>query len=444
MYDLILKNVSVVTDGDTTVADVAIKGDRIEKIANSIQSPAMTELNLEGKYLLPGVIDDQVHFREPGLTHKADIQSEAIAAVAGGVTSFMEMPNTKPPAVTLEELEKKYDRAAQISPANYSFFLGATNNNAEVIKRVDPHTVCGVKIFMGSSTGNMLVDNETALNLIFQHSPMLIATHCEDEATIAQNASYYVDKYGDDLHARHHPEIRSREGCWLSSVQAMDLARTHDSRLHILHISTADEVGLFRNDIPLTDKKITSEVCVHHLTFQSEDYERLGNQIKCNPAIKYGFDREKLWEGLLDNRLDIIATDHAPHTWEEKSNPYSKAPSGVPLIQHTLDLMLDHMHQGRISIERVVEKMCHAPAQCFDIADRGYIREGYKADFVIVNLSQNWTVSKENLLYKCGWSPLEGKEFKAKILSTYVNGVEVYDGSKVLGITPGQRLLFAR
>lgn len=444
MFDLILKNVTVVSDGKSQVNDVGIIGDTIAKIAPQIGGDTKAELNLEGKHLLPGVIDDQVHFREPGLTHKADIQSEAIAAVAGGVTSFMEMPNTKPPAVTLAELEKKYDRAAQISPANYSFFLGATNDNSEVIKTVNPNTVCGVKIFMGSSTGNMLVDNETALNLIFQHSPMLIATHCEDEDTIAQNMAYFKDKYGDNLHARQHPEIRSREGCWLSSKQAIGLAEKHGSRLHILHISTADEVDLFRNDIPLTEKKITSEVCVHHLTFESNDYEVLGNQIKCNPAIKYAPDREKLWQGLLANNLDIIATDHAPHTWEEKSKPYLQAPSGVPLIQHTLDLMLYHMADGRISIERVVEKMCHAPAQCFDIIDRGYIREGYKADFVIVDLNKKWKVSKDNILYKCGWSPLEGREFGAKILSTYVNGVEVYDGDKVLGVTPGQRLTFDR
>ncbi len=444
MYDLILRNVTIVSDGTSKVSDVAIKADIIEKIDSQISGDAVKEINLEGKHLLPGIIDDQVHFREPGLTHKADIQSEAIAAVAGGVTSFMEMPNTKPPAITLPELEKKYTRAAQISPANYSFFLGATNDNIEVIKSVDPKAVCGVKIFMGSSTGNMLVDNETALNLLFEHSPMLIATHCEDEETIAQNIAYYTEKFGEDLHARHHPEIRSREGCWLSSTQAMELAKQYNSRLHILHITTADEVDIFRNDIPLTEKRITSEVCVHHLTFESKDYETLGNQIKCNPAVKYDFDRARLWEGLLDNHLDIIATDHAPHTWEEKSKPYAQAPSGVPLIQHTLDLMLDHMHDGRISIERVVEKMCHAPAQCFDISDRGYIREGYKADMVVVDLDHKWTVTKDNLLYKCGWSPLENKEFQSKILSTYVNGVEVYDGHKVHNITPGQRLTFDR
>ena len=444
MYDLILKQVTLVNEGQQTRCDIAITGDTIVKIAPQISAPSKNERNLEGKYLMPGVIDDQVHFRQPGLECKADIASESRAAVAGGVTTFMEMPNTKPPAVTLPELEKKYDVAAQVSPSNYSFFLGATNDNVDVIKSVDPKNVCGVKIFMGSSTGNMLVDNEKALELIFRHSPMLIATHCEDEETIAQNMQYYKAQFGESLTALDHPRIRSREGCWLSSVKAMELARNEDARLHILHISTADETALFRNDIPLTEKKITSEVCVHHLTFESKDYETHGNQIKCNPAIKYDFDREALWTALADDRLDIIATDHAPHTWEEKSQHYLKAPSGVPLIQHTLTLMLEHMLDGRISIERVVEKMCHAPAQCFDVEKRGYIREGYKADMVVFELDSIWTVEKSNLLYKCGWSPLEGREMRSRILSTYVNGQEVYDGKEVKSILAGQRLTFER
>ncbi len=444
MYDLIFKEARIINRGAIHQGDVAVKDGRIVKISGSISNEARSEVKVNGGYLMPGVIDDQVHFREPGLEHKANIRSESRAAVAGGTTSFMEMPNTKPPVVTIDRLEEKYKIGEAVSPANYSFFLGATNDNIEEVKRVDPQQVCGVKIFMGSSTGNMLVDQEKALDLIFKHSPMLIATHCEDEETIAQNAYYYKALYGDNLNARHHPMIRSREGCYLSSCKAIDLAKKHNSRLHILHISTADEIALFDNTIPLEAKRITSEVCVHHLSFNSDDYESLGNRIKCNPAIKEKFDQEALWKGLFDGNLDIIATDHAPHTIEEKSQSYSKAPSGLPLVQHALMMMLQHFHAGRISLEQIVDKMCHAPAQCFQLAERGYIDEGMYGDIVLLDPNAQEMVNKDNILYKCNWSPLEGRNLKGKVKSTYVNGQLVYDGENVLDITPGMRLNFKR
>jgi len=439
----IIRQVSVVNEGKTFVADVYIKNGRIEKIASSISVPeAATEINGEGLHLLPGAIDDQVHFREPGLTHKANIQTEARAAVAGGVTTFMEMPNTNPPALSQQLLEDKYDIAAHTSVANYSFFMGVANDNVEEVLRTNTKKdrVCGVKIFMGSSTGNMLVDNYVTLNKIFADSELLIATHCEDERVIKANK----EKYPEADHARYHPLIRNEEACFESSFSAVQLAKQNNTRLHILHISTAKELQLFSNMLPLSEKRITSEVCVHHLHFTADDYDRLGNLIKCNPAIKAPENKAALWEALLDDRLDIIATDHAPHTWEEKQLPFSQAPSGLPLVQHSLLLMLFYAQQGKISLEKVVEKMAHAPAQCFHIRERGYIREGYHADLVLVDLKQSTTVSKENILYKCGWSPLEGMILPARICKTFVNGDLVYDNGQVNDAIRGQRLLFDR
>ncbi len=443
MANTLIKGATIVNEGKQYVADLLIKDGKIEKIAPNISiDGAYEEIVGEGLYLLPGVIDDQVHFREPGLTHKANIASEARAAVAGGVTSFMEMPNTNPPALTLELLEEKYDIAAATSVANYSFFMGVSNSNAEEVLRVNARKkdICGVKIFMGSSTGDMLVDNYITLNKIFCESELLIATHCEDERVVAANKT----KYPNPDHASYHPLIRDVEACFSSSFSAIQLAKQCNTRLHILHITTAKELQLFTNMFPLKDKRITSEVCVHHLHFTADDYETYGNLIKCNPAIKSAENKEALWEALLDDRLDIIATDHAPHTWEEKSQPYAQAPAGVPLVQHTLLLMLQYAKEGRISIEKVVEKMCHAPAECFEIADRGYIREGYWADLVLVDVRDNFTVTKQNILYKCGWSPFEGHTFPAKVKYTFVNGNVVYENGQVLDLHKGQRLAFNR
>lgn len=440
---LLIKNASVVNEGKTTVQDVLIKNGRIEKIAVSIQPDAgCNEINAEGLYLLPGVIDDQVHFREPGLTHKANIASEARAAVAGGVTSFMEMPNTNPPALTQELLEDKYKIAANTSVANYSFFMGVSNDNADEVLKTNTkkNDVCGIKIFMGSSTGNMLVDNYLTLNKIFGESELLIATHCEDERVAAANK----EKYPNPTDASFHPLIRDENVCFESSFSAVQLAKQNNTRLHILHITTAKELQLFSNMMPLADKRITSEVCVHHLHFTADDYAKHGNLIKCNPAIKAPENKAALWEALLDDRLDIIATDHAPHTWEEKQQPYPQAPAGVPLIQHTLLLMLQYVQQGKISIEKMVEKMSHAPAVCFQIAERGYIREGYFADLVLVDLNSSYKVTKENLLYKCGWSPFEGHNFPATIRYTLVNGEIAYENGKVNDTVRGQRLRFNR
>jgi dihydroorotase len=443
MFRKIIKNATLVNEGRRQVKDVFIKDGRIDRIDDHIQPEGnCLEINGEGLYLLPGVIDDQVHFREPGLTHKATIGSEARAAVAGGTTSFMEMPNTNPPALTPGLLEMKYDIAAATSVANYSFFMGVANNNVDEVLRTNERKkeVCGVKIFMGSSTGDMLVDNYMTLTKIFSESELLIATHCEDEKIINANKL----KYADADNASYHPLIRDVEGCFESSFSAVQLAMKHNSRLHILHISTAKELQLFSNMRILEDKRITCEVCVHHLHFTADDYARLGNLIKCNPAIKAPENKAALWEALLDDRLDIIATDHAPHTWEEKQQSYQKAPAGLPLVQHSLLLMLDYVKQGRISIEKVVEKMCHAPAQCFQIAQRGYIREGYFADLVLVDMNDTSTVSKENILYKCGWSPLEGHVFPASVRYTFVNGMIAYQNGKVNDGVRGQRLLFER
>jgi len=442
MDTILIKGAKLINRGEITQADVLVKKGFIDRIGNGIDVKADMEIIADGLYLMPGIIDDQVHFREPGLTHKAELYTEARAAVAGGVTSFMEMPNTKPPAITQAKLQEKYDRAAQVSLANYSFFMGAANDNLEEVLRTDPKTVCGIKAFMGSSTGNMLVDDPVTLDKLFSEVPMLIATHCEDEETIRNNEKIYKEKYGEDIPIHLHPEIRSVEGCYLSSSMAVNLAKKYNTRLHILHLTTKKELDLFRNDIPLEQKRITSEVCVHHLYFNSDDYQRLGTQIKCNPAVKGREHQEALFPALLDNRLDIIATDHAPHTWEEKQNKYFSAPSGVPLIQHTLNVMLEFYHQGKISLERIVEKMCHAPATCFKVDRRGYLDEGMWADLVLFDPNEKWQVSKDNIHYKCGWSPFEGHTFEGKVRATMVSGQLVYQQGQFFEGKKGERLAF--
>ncbi len=441
----LLKGATIVNEGKSFVGDVLIHNHRIIKIETDITpTPDMEVLALNGKFLLPGCIDDQVHFREPGLTHKGSILSESRAAVAGGITSFMEMPNTVPNALTQVLLEDKYTIAQHNSPANYSFFMGASNDNLEEVLKTDEKNVCGVKIFMGSSTGNMLVDNETTLNNLFSQVPLLIATHCEDEATIRKNTEIYKEKYGENIPISAHPLIRSEEACYLSSSMAVALAKKHNTRLHILHISTAKEVGLFDNKTPLANKRITAEACVHHLWFSDKNYIEKGNFIKWNPAVKTEHDRDGIWKGLLDNHIDIIATDHAPHTLDEKSQTYLKAPSGGPLVQHALLAMLEKVKEGVLSIEKVVEKMAHAPAICFQLAERGFIREGYYADLVVVDPSQTVKVDKSNILYACGWSPFEGFTFSNKITGTFVNGNLVWDGSAICSEEKGMRLLFNR
>ena len=442
MQTILIKNGQLVNRGKIETVDIFIKDGFIEQIAPTIDRAATIELDATGKFVLPGIIDDQVHFREPGLTHKSDLYTEPRAAVAGGVTSYMEMPNTKPPAVTQERLEEKYQIAAQKSLANYSFFMGASNDNLEEVLKTNAKTVCGVKIFMGSSTGNMLVDNETTLDQLFSKVPMLIATHCEDEATIRANAAQYRAKYGEEVPIHLHPEIRNAEGCLKSSRLAIELAKQHNTRLHILHISTKDELDLFDNTLPLKEKRITSELCVHHLYFNASQYATLGTQIKCNPAIKDETHRAALLPALLDNRLDIIATDHAPHTWEEKQGTYFKAPSGVPLIQHSLNVMLEFYHKGEISIERIVEKMCHAPADCFGVERRGYADEGNWADLVIVDPNETWEVQKNNVHYKCNWSPFEGHQFKGNVKTTIVSGHIAYQDGQFFEDKKGERLLF--
>lgn len=446
MQNYVIRNIQVVNEGRISLNDVLIKHGRIEKIAGNISTDLLTtEINGEGKYLFPGVIDDQVHFREPGLTHKGTIHTEAKAAVAGGVTSFMEMPNTIPNALTIELLENKYRIASQTSLANYSFFMGTSNDNAEEVLKINElkKDICGVKIFMGASTGNMLVDNFLTLDKVFRESEVLIATHCEDEKIIKANYQRLKNEKGE-LSPSDHPLVRDEEGCFESSLVAIQFAKKYNSRLHILHISTEKELQLFTNLIPLKDKRITAEACVHHLTFSSDDYKRLGYLIKCNPAIKAPHNREGIWKALLDDRIDVIATDHAPHLLSEKEPPYEHAHAGLPLVQHPLQLMLHHYKQGRISLEKIAEKMSHAVADCFEIAERGYIREGYFADLVIVDLNQPMTVSKENILYKCGWSPLEGMEMPGTITHTFVNGHLVYGNGNFDESVKGQRLKFNR
>jgi dihydroorotase len=445
MGNIIIRNGSIINRGSIQEGDIFIKDGRIEKIGSHLSvEGACEEVDASGKWIIPGIIDDQVHFREPGLTHKADIASESRAAVAGGITSFMEMPNTNPPALTQELLEAKYQIAAGTSYANYSFFMGVSNENYDEVMRTSPKDVCGIKIFMGSSTGNMLVDQPDVLERIFANTPMLIATHCEDEKTVRNQLEKYREKYGEDIVPEMHPLIRSEEACYLSSSYAAGLATKYGTRLHILHLTTEKELSLFKNDIPLTQKRITSEVCVHHLYFSDQDYAAQGNLIKCNPAIKEMKDKEALFSALLDDRLDIIATDHAPHTLEEKMQRYEKAPSGLPLVQHSLNIMMDFHWQGKISMEKVVEKMCHAPAQCFGLMDRGYLDEGMHADLVIIDPDKEWKVAKENILYKCGWSPLEGKAFRGKVINTFVNGRSVYSEGGIFVQGAGQRLQFNR
>jgi dihydroorotase len=440
---VLIKNATIVNEGRSFSGDVLIKEGKIDAIGTNLSAKgAAREIDASGLHLLPGVIDDQVHFREPGLTHKANIESEARAAVAGGTTSFMEMPNTSPPATTQELLEDKYAIAARTSVANYSFFMGVANDNVEEVLRTNEkkNDVAGVKIFMGSSTGSMLVDNYITLNRVFSDSEVLIATHCENERVIAANKAKYPD--ADD--ASFHPIIRDEEACFESSFSAVQLAKQTGARLHILHISTARELQLFSNMMPLREKQITAEVCVHHLHFTADDYAKHGNLIKCNPAIKAPHHRDALWEGLLDDRLDIIATDHAPHTWEEKLQPYQQAPSGIPLVQHSLLLMLQYVQDGKITIEKVVEKMSHAPAECFRIKERGYIREGYAADLVLVDMAGQTEVTRDNLLYHCKWSPFEGHKFPARITHTLVNGTVVYENGQVSASIQGRRLQFER
>lgn len=442
----LIKNAKIVNEGTIFSGDILIEGEFIKQIATSISAKSAddTIIDAEGKYVLPGAIDDQVHFREPGLTHKADIATESKAALAGGITSFIEMPNTNPQTTTVEKLEEKFDMASKTSSANYSFMFGGTNDNLEEILKVDETTVAGLKLFLGSSTGNMLVDDPKVLEKIFKSTNMVISVHCEDEATIRENLKKHIEKYGEDIPIEQHPIIRSEEACYLSSSKAIELAKKTGARLHVFHLSTGKETHLFTNKIPLKDKKITSEVCIHHLWFSDEDYKTKGTHIKWNPAVKTAKDREQLWEALLDDRIDVIATDHAPHTIAEKNNVYTKAPSGGPLVQHALPALLEMYHKGKISIEKIVEKMCHNPAILFQIERRGYIKEGYYADLVLVDLNNPWTVKKDNILYKCGWSPFEGATFKSRITHTILNGTLVYSNFKFEKIKAAKRLTFNR
>jgi dihydroorotase len=446
----LIQSATVVNEGKRFIADVYLQDGVIHSIVAKGDAPRIPEgavyttIHAEGKYLLPGVIDDQVHFREPGLTHKGEIYTEARAAVAGGITSFMEMPNTSPPATTQDLLEQKYLRAAEVSLGNYSFFMGASNDNLEEILKTNIRDVCGLKIFMGSSTGNMLVDHRETLESIFSEWKSIISLHCEDEATIKANSEKARQQYGEDVPIAMHPVIRSAEACYKSSSFAKELAEKHGTRIHILHISSGIETDLFTNKIPLSEKKITSEACIHHLWFSDADYAKKGTLIKWNPAVKTAADREKIWEALLDGRIDVIATDHAPHTLDEKSQTYFKAPSGAPLVQHSLNAMLEFYQRGKISLEMIVQKMAHNVAELFRIDRRGYIREGYYADLVLADLNTEWTVTKSNILYKCGWSPLEGTTFHSAITHTFVNGNLVYNNGVFDESAKGMRMRFNR
>ena len=440
----LIKNAQIVNEGRIYKADVLIENKIIKLIAPEINIEAEQIIDAEGLHLIPGVIDDQVHFREPGLTHKANIYTESKAAIAGGITSFMEMPNTNPQALTQELLEDKYKIAAENSIANYSFFMGASNDNLEEVLKTDPKKVAAIKIFMGSSTGNMLVDNKSVLEEIFSKSSMLIAVHCEDEETIQENTIAAKKEFGEAVPISEHPNIRSAEACYKSSSMAVELAKKHNTRLHVFHLSTEKEIALFDNSIPLKDKKITAEVCIHHLWFDESKYAEKGTLIKWNPAVKKESDKNALFQALLDGKLDVVATDHAPHTLEEKSNTYFNAPSGGPLVQHALPAMLSFVNQEKISLEKVVEKMCHNPAICFRVENRGFIREGYFADLVLVDLDKPWEVTKENILYKCGWSPFEGETFNAQITHTFVNGHIAYEYGNFDETTRGMRLTFDR
>lgn len=446
MEKVLIKDANIVNEGSIVRGDVYIENGIIIEVSQnlSVKSPDVHVFDAEGKHLLPGVIDDQVHFREPGLTHKASIATESAAAVAGGITSFIEMPNTIPQTTTIEKLEEKFSIAAETSYANYSFMFGGTNDNLSEIKKVDKKKVAGLKLFLGSSTGNMLVDNEDVIREIFKSTDLLISVHCEDEATIKENLAIYTERYGDDIPINMHPIIRSADACYISSSRAIALAKETGARLHVFHLSTAKEMDLFDNKIPLKDKKITAEVCIHHLWFSDADYDEKGTLIKWNPAVKTQADQDALWEALLDDRLDVIATDHAPHTLDEKQNVYTKAPSGGPLVQHALPAMLEMYHEEKISLEKIVEKMCHNPAILFEVEKRGFIKPGYYADLVLVDLNNPWTVTTDNILYKCKWSPFEGSTFKSRITHTFVNGRLAYKNFKVYDEKFAQRLTFNR
>ena len=444
MATTLIKNATIVNEGKIFQSDLFLQNGIIQEISENIDRTAEKVVDATGKHLIAGVIDDQVHFREPGLTHKAEIYTEAKAAVAGGITSFMEMPNTKPQSLTQELLEKKFKKAAKVSLANFTFFMGASNDNLDEVLKTDPKTVGAVKIFMGSSTGNMLVDNRSVLEEIFAKSPMLIAVHCEDESTIQTNTEKYKAQFGENIPIEYHPKIRSTEACYKSSSMAVELAKKHNTRLHVFHLSTAKEMELFDNSIPLEKKRITAEVCIHHLWFDESQYAKKGTHIKWNPAVKTPTDRKAVFQALLDDKIDLIATDHAPHTLEEKDNTYFKAPSGGPLVQHALPAMLEFYHQGKMTLPKIVEKMCHAPAVCFQIENRGFIREGYAADLVLIDLNKPWQVNKDNILYKCGWSPFEGVTFQSSITHTWVNGHLAYVNGYFDESQKGQRLLFNR
>ncbi|QLG45686.1 dihydroorotase [Costertonia aggregata] len=444
MGKILIKNATIVNENSQFESDVLMHGDHIVKIAKDISDAHAKIIDASGKYLLPGVIDDQVHFREPGLTHKGNIASESRAAIAGGITTYMEQPNTYPQTTTLKKLEEKFNRGKQSSFANYSFLFGGTNDNLEEIKKLDKNACSGVKLFLGSSTGNMLVDDEEVIEKIFSNTEMVISAHCEDETTIRENLAQYKSEYGDDIPIEYHHLIRSEEACYLSSSKAIALAKKTGARLHVFHLSTGKEMDLFQNDIPLAQKKITAEVCIHHLWFSDADYDTKGTLIKWNPAVKTAQDRDTLWEALLDDRIDVVATDHAPHLLEEKDNVYTKAPSGGPLVQHALPAMLENYHNGKITLEKIVEKMCHNPALLFDIDKRGYVREGYFADLVLVDMNNAWEVNKSNILYKCGWSPFEGQRFKSRVTHTFVNGHLAYENGVVSDQKNAKRLTFNR
>ncbi len=444
MGKVLIKNAKIVNENSTFKSDVLLQDDLIVKIGANISDDTAKVIDIQGKYLLPGIIDDQVHFREPGLTHKGDIASESRAAVAGGITTYMEQPNTTPQTTTIEKLEEKFEMGAKSSFANYSFLFGGTNDNLEELKRLDRNACSGVKLFLGSSTGNMLVDDEAVIEKIFRNTEMVISAHCEDEGTIKRNLAEYKEKYGDDIPVKYHPKIRSEEACYLSSSKAIALAEKTGARLHVFHLSTGKETELFRNDIPLEQKKITAEVCVHHLWFSESDYDTKGTLIKWNPAVKTAEDRDQLWKALLDDRLDVIATDHAPHLFSEKENVYTKAPSGGPLVQHALTALLDKVHENVISMEKVVQKMCHNPAILFQIEKRGYIREGYFADLVVVDMNAPYQVTKENIAYKCKWSPFEGTTFKSSVTHTFVNGHLAYENGNFSEKKNAKRLTFNR
>lgn len=449
MNKLVIKNASVVNEGNIYKADVIIKGDKIERIFPLSENLPPTNdysgyeiIDATGKFLFPGVIDDHVHFREPGLTHKADMYTESLAAIAGGVTSIMEMPNTIPNATTLSILEQKFDMAYEHCLTNFSFYLGVSKDNLSEIKKINPKNICGLKLFMGSSTGNMMVDDAYSLEKTFAESPTIIAAHCEDEKIIRRNADLLSKSDVGELQPQHHPEIRTEEACYRSTATAIDYALKYNARLHVLHLSTAKEVSLFENNYHLCQKKITAEACTHHLWFDERDYVRLGNKIKCNPAIKRESDRYALREGINNNKIDVVATDHAPHTLAEKEMPYRDAPSGIPMIQHSLVAMLELYHQGVFSIETIIEKMCHSPARLYNIENRGFVKENYFADLVLLDLNDPWTVDKKNILYKCNWSPFESTQFNSKVLMTMINGNKIYENGNLVNTSKGKRLLF--